>query len=394
MAVSGFADGPPQIAPGMPATYVFEQLEQLRLHSLSWGHGLDDDADERLLGERAALAQFGRNAPFSPGGAFRILPSRDGFVGLSLARASDIELLPALVSGIINDPWNDVATWFQTAATADAVERGRLLGLPIAPIDPPAQASPAVTRTIGGRRAPAHAPLIVDFSSLWAGPLSAQLLAACGAHVVKVESCHRPDGARHGSADFYRLLHGTHDSVSVDPTNPDDRARLAALVARADVVIEASRPRALAQWGLSAEDAVRSGTIWAGITAYGRDIDAVGFGDDVAAAGGLWRREGRSAPFVVGDAIADPLTGVTAAAAIASALTSDRSSLLDICMVGVAQAARGDGALPEHDVVDIDGSWWVDDGSERFMVAAPHARPLPQSVPAAMGRDNEKWLSR
>ena len=57
---------------------------------------------------------------------------------------------------------------------------------------------------------------VVDLSSLWAGPLCGQLLAAAGADVVKVESTARPDGARQGPAAFFDLLNGVKRSVALD----------------------------------------------------------------------------------------------------------------------------------------------------------------------------------
>ena len=85
--------------------------------------------------------------------------------------------------------------------------------------------------------------------------------------------------------------------------------------ARADVVLEASRPRALAQFGIDAE-ALTTGTpdgrgpqAWVSITGYGRtgdEANRVAFGDDAAAAGGLvsWT-DGE--PLFCADAVADPL---------------------------------------------------------------------------------------
>ncbi|ODU06835.1 MAG: hypothetical protein ABS81_03270 [Pseudonocardia sp. SCN 72-86] len=66
-----------------------------------------------------------------------------------------------------------------------------------------------------------------------------------------------------------------------------DRAALHALVHAADVVIEASRPRALRGWGIDAEAEVARGATWLSITAAGRACDRVGFGDDVTASAGL-----------------------------------------------------------------------------------------------------------
>ena len=48
------------------------------------------------------------------------------------------------------------------------------------------------------------------------------------------------------------------------------------------------------------------------ITAFGRDSNRIGFGDDVAAAAGLVALDDAGDPVFCGDAIADPLTGLTA----------------------------------------------------------------------------------
>src|SRR4029453_19173112 len=96
-------------------------------------------------------------------------------------------------------------------------------------------------------------PLVVDLSSLWAGPLCAHLLGLQGARVVKVESTGRPDGARRGPAAFFDLLHGGPRGVARDLRDPAGAACLRRLLAAADVVVEASRPRALRQLGIEAE---------------------------------------------------------------------------------------------------------------------------------------------
>ena len=87
---------------------------------------------------------------------------------------------------------------------------------------------------------------------------------------MKVESLGRPDGARAGAPAFFDLLHGGHLSVALDFGSPDDLAALRRLLAGADVVLEASRPRALRQLGIDAGQYVADGTVWASITAYGR----------------------------------------------------------------------------------------------------------------------------
>jgi crotonobetainyl-CoA:carnitine CoA-transferase CaiB-like acyl-CoA transferase len=205
---------------------------------------------------------------------------------------------------------------------------------------------------------PAHrrsrpAPLVVDLSSLWAGPLCARTLAMHGADVVKVESATRPDGARLGPAAFFDRLHGGRRSVALDLRGEEGRAALEALVRAADVVVEASRPRAVEQLGIRPDALGPDGPpVWVSITGHGRSgpgAHRVAFGDDAAAAAGLLAPTARG-PVFVGDAVADPLTGMAAAAAALDALDRGGRWLLDVALVDVAAwvaAGAGDGHWDE-----------------------------------------------
>ena len=358
MALTGLPEGPPRVGPGRPAGLVRDHLRAL---------GLDIPT---LLGERAAYAGLARNAPWSCGGAMRILPASDGHVALSLARQSDLELVPALVEGCpTDDPWGTVAAWLKGTTAAEAEARLWLLGMPGGEVDSsPAsgQQDPLPSRT----SLPAGS-LVVDLSSLWAGPLCTHLLGLLGARVIKVESVTRPDGARRGSSGFFELLNGGKDHLALDL--PRDIGRLRELVSGADLVVESSRPRALRQLGLAAEEVVAEGTTWLSITARGRDSDSVGFGDDVAACAGLVVREGDDL-VPVGDAMADPLTGVVAATRAIAALHADRATLLDVAMLDVARLARA-GAMEPHDVTLRSDGWYVETDDGEAPVLEPRRRP-------------------
>ena len=170
-------------------------------------------------------------------------------------------------------------------------------------------------------------------------------MAGAGASVVKVESTQRPDGARRGARAFYDLMNGRKRSVALDLQAPQGVRILHELVRRADVVIEASRPRALSQLGLDARDTVTDGgpQVWISITGYGRsgeDGHRIAFGDDAAAAGGLVTRTA-AGPLFCADAIADPLTGLTAAAACVHKLRSGGRWLLDVSMAAVSAGLSG-----------------------------------------------------
>jgi CoA-transferase family III len=198
--------------------------------------------------------------------------------------------------------------------------------------------------------------VVVDLSSMWAGPLCARLLGLAGADVIKVETSVRPDGARGGERRFFDWLHGGHRSVLLDFRSESGRRALGALIAAADVVIEASRPRALAQLGLAPEMIPhREGQVWLSITGYGRGDPAaselVAFGDDAAVAGGLvgWTGAGLrhggdwdggdwhgAEPVFCADAIADPLTGLCGALAVARSVAGGGGELIDLSMRDVA----------------------------------------------------------
>ena len=163
-------------------------------------------------------------------------------------------------------------------------------------------------------------PLVVDLSSLWAGPLCSHLLQRAGSRVIKVEGRNRLDGARTGSPAFYQLLNQGKESLALDFDDPHDIQTLKQLIGRADIVIEGSRPRALRNVGIMAEEHLhnRPGLTWLSITGYGRNginEERIGFGDDAAAGAGLCKLMETACGQLemAGDAIADPLTGIHAA---------------------------------------------------------------------------------
>jgi crotonobetainyl-CoA:carnitine CoA-transferase CaiB-like acyl-CoA transferase len=67
--------------------------------------------------------------------------------------------------------------------------------------------------------------------------------------------------------------------------------------------------------------------------------DRVAFGDDAAAAGGLVRWTAKGEPRFVGDAIADPLTGLAATLGALAALGQGGGFLVDAALARVAAQA-------------------------------------------------------
>jgi hypothetical protein len=378
MALTGLPDEPL----GPPSRLV-EGVDRLALPF----PGLDALA---LLGERAALMGLWRRGATSCGGSCRMLRSTEGFMAVSLPRADDMELVAAWLELEVA-PASAPAVWDVVAARVAGDDprslsaRAQLLGLPVARVAEsagPGGRAAVVAAHLGGAP-PRHdltGLVVTDLSALWAGPLCGDLLARAGASVVKVESTQRPDGARRGSRAFFDLLNGRKRSVAVDLQSREGVRVLRELVRRADVVIEASRPRALAQFGLEGPDVVQEGgpQVWVSITGYGRsgeEANRAAFGDDAAAAGGLVTWSGAD-PLFCSDAVADPLTGLTAADACLSALRSGGRWFLDVSMAAVSAGLTGP-TLP---------------APAGLMVATPHARPVDSRAPE-LGSDTVPVLA-
>jgi crotonobetainyl-CoA:carnitine CoA-transferase CaiB-like acyl-CoA transferase len=352
MALTGRAGGPP-LGPPAPLVPGLARLgARLAEHASERGAALGMDP-LRMLCDRAALAGLARHGDTSCGGATRLLRASDGWIAVSLARESDVELVPAWLELDVlpSDPWGEVEAGVSTRLTGDVVARAVMLGMPVAALDedrPRADRLDGVRATTFARRRARinrERPVVVDLSSLWAGPLCAHILKAMDARVIKVESTRRPDGARHGIPAFFDHLNRGKECVALDFESAEDVATLQALLTYADVVVEASRPRALEQLGIVPADVLSQGpAVWVSITGHGRGAgDRVAFGDDAAVAGGLvvWDEGG---PCFCVDAVADPLTGLVAADAALDALSArdgDDAVLLDIAMSSVAAAFAG-----------------------------------------------------
>jgi hypothetical protein len=330
-ALTGRVDGPPL----PPPAALVPGLTRLRDRFAAHGVMLDP---LRGCCERAEIVGLERGGDASCGRMTRLLPARRGWIAVSLSRPDDVASIPAwLERDLTDDPWAVVADEVARRDAADVVARARLLGMPAAVLGEVGASE--IGRTQFGTARTHDDIVVIDLSSLWAGPLCSRLLRDAGARVIKVESTTRPDAARASSPEFFARMNDGKEHVNLDFTSERGRAELRVLLAAADVVIEASRPRALEQLGIVAADVVASGArVWVSITGYGRDEpgrDWVAFGDDAAVAGGLvaWDDDG---PCFCLDAVADPLTGMTAALAALDALAGNDRVLLDVAMARVA----------------------------------------------------------
>lgn len=325
---------------------------RIERRSAAHGHAVAIDWPEELT-LRSRLLGMWPSGRVSASGACRILRASDQWVALSVARPWDHDVLPALVEGpVTSEHWATLTEWVEHHGASEAVDRARLFDMPAAVLDaiPPSAPVPLRSTVAWESHPSGPRPLddvtVVDLSSLWAGPLVARILRSAGAKVVKVESTSRPDGAR-ATPEFFNALHADEDiQLELDMTTGGGRRQLREVIEHADVVIEASRPRALVQMGVGPEEVSRrAGRVWLSITGYGRrgpGANWVAFGDDAAVAGGLVETDENGEPVFCADAVADPVTGLFGAAAVLASLDAGGGHLIDLSLAGSAAAlARG-----------------------------------------------------
>jgi hypothetical protein len=392
MAITGRSDGPPLGPPDRLVAGMQRSASVIRQRSASLGLRVELDA-VALLGERAAIGGLTRRGQTSCGGATRLVRAADDWLAVALPRPEDRALLPAWLgidAGDDEAPWAAVEAALRDRRAREAAERAWMLGLAVSRLpEGPGAASPdsAPAAPLPVHAIPVPAPIpdqraltdmtVIDLSSLWAGPLCGNLLTLAGARVVKVESSTRPDGSRAEPRRFFDLMNGGKQSVSLDLAEEHGWKVLRRLLAVADVVIEASRPRVLEQRGIVAADLVAAGgpRVWVSITGHGRagaGRDRVAFGDDAAVAGGLVVAD-EAGPCFCADAAADPAAGLAATAACLDALAAGGRWVLDVAMADVAASLAGSTLVPDA------GSHL---GDATHDVAPPRARPATSPGPA------------
>jgi CoA-transferase family III len=325
--LTGLSDGPPDFS----RANVLDRAGQVAA-AIGGGTGA-----AILLTGRAGLLGLTRAGRVSTGGATRLLATRDGWCAITLSRPDDVACVPALLHAdeVPADPWPMLQRWAAARPVSAIIERAGLLDIPVAALGEAAAAPPRI-RQMGARSSPRGPAglLVTDLSSMWAGPLCGHLLARAGATVVKVESPRRPDGTRAGNRAFFNWMNGEKLFYCLDLDREADELR--ELLAVSDIVIEGSRPAALARRRLGPDDvAPRAGRIWLRINGYDERSGRPAFGDDAAVAGGLVG-SGIGGPVFVGDAIADPLTGLEATLAVVESLGRGGGEVIHVSMAAVA----------------------------------------------------------
>jgi crotonobetainyl-CoA:carnitine CoA-transferase CaiB-like acyl-CoA transferase len=182
--------------------------------------------------------------------------------------------------------------------------------------------------------------LVVDCSTVLAGPYTTMLLGDLGADVVKVEP---PEGdATRGwgppwvgegpdrTAAYFLAVNRNKRSLRLDLKAPEGRAVLGRLLARADVLVENQRVGGFARLGFddATLEALNPGLVHLAISGYGPtgpEAATPGYDFIVQAVSGLMSITGfpdgeGGLPTKVGVAISDLATGMLGATAILAAL--------------------------------------------------------------------------
>jgi len=182
---------------------------------------------------------------------------------------------------------------------------------------------------------------VLELARILAGPWAGQVLADLGADVLKIESAAGDDTRRWGppfigadAAYFHAANRGKRSEV-VDFACAEGQARVRALAADADVVVENFKAGGLARYALDYASlaAINPRLVYCSITGFGQDgprAAEAGYDFVVQGMGGIMHLTGEpdGPPQKIGVAHADIMTGLYAVIAIQAALAErERSGL-------------------------------------------------------------------
>jgi crotonobetainyl-CoA:carnitine CoA-transferase CaiB-like acyl-CoA transferase len=234
-----------------------------------------------------------------------------------------------------------------------------------------------------------HRPLqgarVLDVTTSIAGPYCAQVLAALGADVVKVERPDTGDDGRawgppfwDGEGTMFLSANAGKRSLGLSLRDPRGRAALLRLAARADVFLQSLRPGLADELGLG-PDVLRAANprlVYCSLGAYGRTGPLArepGYDALMQAAGGLISITGEPGrPGVrIGSSLIDQGTGTWAALGVLAALL-ERERTGEGCVVDVSLYETAIGYVGYHLAGYLaDGTIPSGEGT-RFPMVAPY----------------------
>lgn len=190
---------------------------------------------------------------------------------------------------------------------------------------------------------------VLDFTRVYSGPYATLLLADLGARVIKVEHPDGGDDSRTfgplvaGTSGYFEMLNRGKEFIALDFTQPENQAILRQLASHVDVLIENARPGVMARYGLdyAALQAECPHLVYVSISGFGQtgpDSHRPCYDIVAQACGGLMSLTGLpDQPLKTGPAIADAITGLTAAIGLLAALWrqahTGQGAYIDVAMV-------------------------------------------------------------
>lgn len=200
--------------------------------------------------------------------------------------------------------------------------------------------------------------LVLDASTLFAGPMAAMHLGDLGARVIKIEHPDRPDPSRgHGPERdgqnlWWKTLGRNKETVQLDLKTDSGARAFRDLAARADVLIENFRPDTLEGWGIGWKvlSDLNPGLVMARVTGFGQVGPyrrRPGFGTLAEAMSGFAAATGEpdGAPTLPPFGLADGIASLAVAFGLMSALheraRSGRGQVVDVAIIEPIMAMLG-----------------------------------------------------
>ena len=220
------------------------------------------------------------------------------------------------------------------------------------------------------RPGPLEGLVVLDLSRILAGPTATQLLGDLGATVIKIENpktggddtrtwgpnyATGVDGKPTDLSAYFMSSNRNKYSVAVDLATPEGQEHVAALAARADILIQNYKPDGLVKYGLDHETlcARHPELVYCSISGFGQtgpnrdqpgyDLMAQGYGGIMSLTG-----DPDGTPMKVGVGIADVMCGMYATVGILAALRH--------------RDKTGEGQHVELGLVDAQMAWLINEG--------------------------------
>jgi CoA:oxalate CoA-transferase len=203
---------------------------------------------------------------------------------------------------------------------------------------------------------------VLDFTRVYSGPYATLRLSDLGADVIKIEHPRGGDDSRAfgpfiaGTSGYFETLNRGKRSLAVDYRVPAGQALLRQLAGQADVLIENCRPGHLQRYGLDYATLSAScpRLIYVSITGFGGDTPQGCYDIVAQAMSGLMSLTGfPDQPLKTGPAIADAISGLTAATGLLAALfrreRTGQGAQVEVAMIDAVFACL-ENALADFDV--------------------------------------------